>query len=43
MEDKLKVSIDNEYKIRVFDPAKFNRSEELQKECGNFAESKKMH
>lgn len=37
-EGKVKICFDKEYKVRVLDPAKFNRSEELEKECGNFVE-----
>lgn len=38
MDDKVKISFDNEYKIRVLDPKKFARSEELEKECSQFVE-----
>ena len=39
MEEKIKVYFDKEYKIRVMDPAKFARSEELDTECSSFVES----
>lgn len=37
-EAKVKITFDKEYKIRVYDPAKFQKTEELEKECGNFVE-----
>ena len=40
MEDKIKVSFDSEYKIRVLEPEKFTKAEDLEKECTNFVESK---
>jgi hypothetical protein len=40
MEDKIKICFDKEYKIRVMDPVKFERSEELDVECSAFMESK---
>ena len=36
MDDKVKVVFDNEYKIRVLDPVKFQKGEELEKECSGF-------
>mmetsp|Transcript_18331 Transcript_18331/g.25137 ORF Transcript_18331/g.25137 Transcript_18331/m.25137 type:complete len:128 (+) Transcript_18331:931-1314(+) len=38
MEEKVKVCFDKDYKIRVLDPVKFQRGEELEKECTNFVE-----
>jgi hypothetical protein len=38
MDEKVKISFDKEYKIRVYDGSKFERSEELDKECTNFTE-----
>ena len=40
MDDKLKVCFDKEYKIRVLDPVKSERTEDLQAECTKFNESK---
>ena len=37
-EAKVKITFDKEYKIRVYDPVKFQKTEELEKECGNFVE-----
>lgn len=34
----MKICFDKEYKIRVYDPVKFQKSEELEKECANFVE-----
>lgn len=39
MEEKIKICFDKEYKIRVMDPVKFERSEELDVECSAFMES----
>ena len=39
MDDKVKVYFDKDYKIRVMDPVKFARSEELDVECSAFVES----
>jgi len=39
MDEKLKVCFDKEYKIRVLDPVKSERTEDLQSECTNFGES----
>ena len=36
MEDKVKICFDQDYKIRIMDPAKFARSEELDVECTAF-------
>mmetsp|Transcript_18556 Transcript_18556/g.34661 ORF Transcript_18556/g.34661 Transcript_18556/m.34661 type:complete len:104 (+) Transcript_18556:59-370(+) len=36
MEEKIKICFDKEYKIRVMDPVKFERSEELDVECSAF-------
>jgi intraflagellar transport protein 20 len=36
MDDKIKVTFDNEYKIRVLEPTKFQKGEELEKECSSF-------
>jgi hypothetical protein len=38
MDDKVKISFDKEYKIRVLDPVKFEKGENLEKESGNFVE-----
>eukprot|EP01006_Ploeotia_vitrea_P066871 TRINITY_DN95903_c0_g1_i1.p1 TRINITY_DN95903_c0_g1~~TRINITY_DN95903_c0_g1_i1.p1 ORF type:complete len:131 (-),score=0.67 TRINITY_DN95903_c0_g1_i1:135-527(-) len=38
MDDKIKVCFDKEYKIRVLDPTKSSRTEDLHNECGNFSE-----
>lgn len=38
MDDKVKISFDKEYKLRVLDPAKFEKSEKLEKECNTFVE-----
>jgi intraflagellar transport protein 20 len=38
MDDKIKISFDNEYKIRVLDPVKYSKAEELQKESSAFTE-----
>jgi hypothetical protein len=35
---KIQLYFDKEYKIRAFDPVKFERSEQLEKECGVFVE-----
>lgn len=40
MDDKIKVCFDKEYRVRVLDPEKSNRAEDLQKEAGTFGESK---
>lgn len=34
----MKIAFDEEYKIRVLDPQKFSKAEELQKESALFAE-----
>lgn len=36
MDERIKISFDNEYKIRVLDPVKFQKGEELEKECSSF-------
>lgn len=38
MDEKVKISFDKEYKIRVLEAAKFERGEELEKECSSFTE-----
>lgn len=38
MSENINVYFDKEYKIRVLDPAKYEKSEELEKECGVFVE-----
>ena len=38
MDDKAKICFDDEYKIRVLDPSKFSKAEELQKESSLFAD-----
>jgi hypothetical protein len=35
---KAQLFFDKEYKIRVLDPTKYEKSELLEKECGNFVE-----
>lgn len=37
-DSKVKISFDKEYKIRVLDPSKFQKGEELEKECSHFVE-----
>ena len=39
MDDKIKICFDKEYRIRVLDPEKSARAEELQQETGIFGES----
>ena len=36
MDDKVKISFDSEYRVRVLDEARFKKSEELEKECSGF-------
>ena len=48
MDDQVKISFDKDYKVRVYDATKFERSEELDKECTTFTEkisdfNKKVH
>lgn len=38
MDEKVKISFDNEYRIRVLDPVKFQKGEELERECSSFVE-----
>lgn len=38
MDEKIKITFDKEYKVRVLDPAKFEKGEELEKECSTFVE-----
>lgn len=38
MDDKVKISFDSEYRVRVLEEAKFKKSEELEKECSGFLE-----
>lgn len=38
MDEKVKICFDKDYKIKAFDPVKFSRGEELEKECGQFVE-----
>ena len=38
-EKAIKICFDKDYKIRVFDPIKFTKSEELHVECSTFVES----
>lgn len=40
MEEKIKITFDKDYKIRIMDPAKFTRSEQLDSECTAFLDSK---
>lgn len=37
-DSKVQFFFDKDYKIRVFDPVKFERSEEFEKACGEFVE-----
>lgn len=37
-DNKVQFFFDKDYKIRVFDPSKFERSEEFEKACGEFVE-----
>lgn len=41
MEDRVKVCFDKEYHVRVLDPVKFTRAEELQSESTVFVDSKR--
>ncbi len=36
--EKAKITFDSEYKIRVLDPVKFQKGEELEKECSSFVD-----
>lgn len=36
--NKIQIYFDKEYKIRVLDPVKFEKSEQLESECGTFVE-----
>jgi len=36
MDDKVKISFDADYRVRVYDEGKFKKSEELEKECSGF-------
>lgn len=36
MDDKVRINFDKEYKLRVLDPKKFEKGEELEKETSNF-------
>lgn len=38
MDDKAKICFDKDYKLRVLDPAKFEKGEELEKECTTFVD-----
>jgi hypothetical protein len=40
MDEKVKICFDKDYKIRIMDPTKFSRSEQLDTECSAFMESK---
>jgi hypothetical protein len=37
-DSKVQVYFDKEYKIRLLDPTKFEKGEQLEKECGTFVE-----
>lgn len=39
MDERVKISFDAEYRVRVLDSTKFNRAEELEKESSVFIES----
>jgi hypothetical protein len=41
MEEKIKICFDKDYKIRIMDPVKFSKSEDLGTECTAFIESMK--
>jgi intraflagellar transport protein 20 len=38
MDDKVRITFDQEYKLRVLDPSKFEKAEKLEKECSSFVE-----
>lgn len=38
MEDKIEICFDKTYKVRAFDPEKFDHADGLQKECSAFTE-----
>jgi Intraflagellar transport complex B, subunit 20 len=38
MDDKVKICFDKDYKIKALDPEKFQRGEDLEKECGVFTD-----
>ena len=38
MNEKVKIFFDKDYKIRAFDPTRFEKCEELEKECGQFVD-----
>lgn len=38
MDDKVKITFDAEYRVRVLEEGKFKQSEELEKECSGFLE-----
>ena len=40
MDERVRVFFDKEHRLRVFDPEKFSRAEELEKEASHFLESK---
>ena len=42
MDERVKVFFDKEHRIRVFDPEKFSRAEELEKEASTFLESNRF-
>ncbi len=37
-DSKVQVYFDKDYKIRLLDPTRFEKSEQLEKECGSFVE-----
>ncbi len=37
-DSKVQVYFDKDYKIRLLDPVKFDKAEQLEKECGSFVE-----
>lgn len=43
MDEKVTVSFDKDYKLRIFDSGKYDQAEELDKECGTFMESKSFY
>ena len=43
MDEKVKICFDKEYRIRVMDPEKFERSEQLDVECSGFMESEYIY
>jgi len=38
MDDKVKISFDGDYKLRILEDSKFKQAEDLEKECSTFVE-----